>query len=102
MVPFRDRLYGLSSACSLAGLLPVSGLRGDDGVDDGPGPASMRWMRSPNIADCGDDFRGDAEAVAALVPGDVVRDESEAWGQCPGDAEDTWPWQLPDGLDVAS
>ena len=101
MVPFRDRLCGLSSACSLAGWFSLSGLRGDGGMDDGPGPASMRWMRSPNIADRGDDFRGDAEAVAALVPGDVVRDEPEAWGQCPGRAKDTWSWQLPDGVDLA-
>ena len=75
----------------------MSGLRGEREVDDGPGSIAMQWMRSPNIADCGDDFRGDAKAAAALVPGDVVRDEPEAWGQCPGSAKDTWSWQLPDG-----
>ena len=74
--------------------------RGDGGLGDGPGSTLIRGMRSTDIANCGSDFRGIAEAVVTLVPGDVVRDKLEAWGQCPGDAEDTWPWQLPDGLDV--
>ncbi len=78
---------------------PACGATG--GMDDSPGTASTRWMRSANIADSGDDFRGNAEAVVALVPGRVAHGEPETRGQCPGGTEDTWSWQLPDGLDVA-
>ena len=56
---------------------------------------SLAWMtargqlrcvgcQASDISDRGDDLRGYAQAVAALVSGDVVCDEPEAWRQCSG------------------
>ena len=42
------------------------------GVDDGSGPTAMCGMPASDISDRGDDLRGYAQAVAALVSGDVV------------------------------
>ena len=60
----------------------------------------MCGMPTSDVADRGDDLRGYAETVAALVPGDVVCDESEARRQCawgstntrPGRYQTAWTW----------
>ena len=49
---------------------------------DGAGSVAMQPVSASNIGDGGDDLRGHSKAIAPLVPGDVVRDQPEARGQC--------------------
>ena len=67
----------------------------------GQGPTAMCGMPTSDVADRGDDLRGYAETVAALVPGDVVCDESEARRQCAWGSTNTRPGRLSNGLDMA-
>jgi transposase-like protein len=78
----------------------MSVLRGHGGMADSAGPIAVRGMPAANVGNRGNDLRRYAEAVAALVPGDVVRDEPEARGQCVGGAthsclgsyQTAWAW----------
>ena len=69
---------------------------------DGAGSVAMQPVSASNIADGGDDLRGHSKAIAPLVPGDVVRDQPEARGQCTRPATHSWPGQLSDRLGLAA
>ena len=55
-----------------------------------------------DVADGRHHLRGDAQAAADVVPGDVVRHQPEERRQCPGAAAGAGARQLRDGLDVAA
>ena len=67
---------------------------------DGAGSVAMQPVSASNIGDGGDDLRGHSKAIAPLVPGDVVRDQPEARGQCArlqrilglGSYQTAWAW----------
>ena len=59
-------------------------------------------LRLSDIGDGGDDFSGHSDAFGALVPDDVVGDDSEERGQCAGTAAGAGPEELRDGVDVAA
>ena len=69
---------------------------------DGAGSVAMQPVSASNIGDDGDDLRGHSKAIAPLVPGDVVRDQPEARGQCARPATHSWPGQLSDRLGLAA
>ena len=95
-------MCGVSWACSLAGRFSMPVLLRNRRLADGAGSVAMQPVSASNIGDGGDDLRGHSKAIAPLVPGDVVRDQPEARGQCARPATHSWPGQLSDRLGLAA
>jgi hypothetical protein len=52
-------------------------------LGDKAGSAALSWLRTPSLCDGRNHIRWDEEAIADVVLDDVVRYESEAWGERP-------------------
>jgi len=53
-------------------------------MEIGPRPVTVHEMPAPDLPNGRDDIRRYPQAASDMVPGDVVRDEPEAWGQRSG------------------
>ena len=95
-------LPGLAGSASLAGRVPVPALRRGQVMAGTRDVIGVCGLPMPDIGDGGDDFSGHADAFGALVPGDVVGDDSEERGKCTGPAAGAGPEELRDGVDVAA
>ena len=66
------------------------------------GASAMRQLWTSDLSNRRDDLSGHAQAVGSLVPHDVVGDEPEKRGQCPGFAEGSRIGKLQNSLDVVA
>ena len=91
MVPHRGGMPGLRAAAALAGGVRLPAMRSHWGaVGNGAWGVSLPGMCWRDVADGRHDLRGDAQAVADVVPGDVVRHQPEERRQCLGLAAGAW------------
>ena len=83
MVPHRGGMPGLRPAAALAGGVRLPAMRSDwGGVGNGAWGVSLPGMCWRDVADGRHDLRGDAQAIADVVPADVVRHQPEERRQC--------------------
>ena len=52
----------------------------------------MSCLSAADLGDCRYYLPGHSEAIAVVVPGDVVRGQPEEWGQCLGVATTVGVW----------
>jgi len=93
---------GLFNKAALAGGIRLSTVSHPVSLDDRAEPAGVHGMRVPGVGDRGHDFSGYAEAADAVVPGHLVGDHAEEWGQCHGRATNPGTGQLQHGLALAA
>ena len=84
----------------MAGRVCLSPVRRALRLDDEAKSAGVRLLRPPGLADGGDNLSGHPETADAVVPGDVVDDDSKERGPRPELAADLGVGQLRDRLDV--
>ena len=85
-----------------AGSVAMQPVPSASNIGDGGDEARARALEILACAKKGIDLRGHSKAIAPLVPGDVVRDQPEARGQCARPATHSWPGQLSDRLGLAA
>jgi hypothetical protein len=76
-------------------------MQGSHGVGNPPGPVAVRRVPAPTLRHRMDDLSRHALAPDSLVPGHLVGDQPEDWGQRPGVTAGLGPGELPDGIDMA-
>ena len=102
--PLRHRrsLSGLSREAALADGVYLSTLRAHPRLARAHGVVAVRELRSPNFGHGGHHLRRHARPPDDVVPGDVVRDQSEDRDQRPELAAGLGPAELSDRLGVAA
>ena len=102
--PIRHRrsLSGLSREAALADGVYLSTLRAHPRLARAHGVVAVREPRSPNFGHGGHHLRRHARPPDDVVPGDVVRDQSEDRDQRPELAAGLGPAELSDRLGVAA
>ena len=102
VVSVRGDVRLVLGATSMARWLRVSGLWWEQVVVHEASTLAMRRLPASDFGDGGHDLRWHPEAVAGLVSGDVVRNEPEVWGQRSRPSASSWPWKLPDCMELAA
>ena len=94
----RRRLLGLLIRAALAGRFLLSQLRERSSLEIIAGALALFWMSQASFRSGWNGFPRHTSANENLVSSDVVYHQPEKWGERPGAAKSSGPWQLPDGL----
>ena len=93
---------GVSVSLAVAGGLPVPALWLPGVFASEDGTAAVSGLPASDLGDCGHNLSGHAHFSTIVVPGHVVGDDSEKWGQCSGATARSGFEAISNGLDVAA